>query len=120
MEGPASVDAEWSGRAAGPLQRGHSKRGAAIKHARAIATVGELCSLSLPSEVFVPALLEAMHAVIPSARNLFDWIDSGGRIERYYFEGAIDSNITAMPTNSMQQRCNMAIPLWLVTERMPR
>ena len=67
-----------------------------MKHARAIATVRELCSLGLPSELFVPALLEAMHAVIPSSRNLFDWIDSGGHIERYYFEGAIDSKIARL------------------------
>ena len=67
-----------------------------MKHTRAIATVRELCSLGLPSELFIPALLEAMHAVVPSARNLFDWIDGGGRIERYYFEGAIDGRITRL------------------------
>jgi DNA-binding CsgD family transcriptional regulator len=67
-----------------------------MKHARAIASVRELCSLGLPGELFVPALLEAMHAVIPSSRNLFDWIDSGGRIQRYYFEGPIDNKIARL------------------------
>ena len=37
-----------------------------------------------------------MHAVIPSARNLFDWIDGSGHIRRYYFEGAIDSKIARL------------------------
>src|SRR4030095_8704837 len=86
------------------FKRGHTKRDAAMKHARAIATVRELCSLGLPSELFVPALLESMHAVIPSARNLFDWIDSGGHIERYYFEGAIDSKIARLYFNEFYNR----------------
>src|SRR5262245_41549648 len=67
-----------------------------MKHAQAIAAVRDLCSLGLPSALFVPALLEAMHAVIPSSRNLFDWIDSSGHIQRYYFEGAIDNRIAKL------------------------
>lgn len=67
-----------------------------MKHAQAIAAVRELCSLGLSSEVFIPALLEAMHAVIPSSRNLFDWIDSDGHIQRYYVEGSIDSKIAKL------------------------
>ncbi len=67
-----------------------------MKHANAIAAVRELCSLGLSSELFVPALLEAMHAVIPSSRNLFDWIDSDGHIQRYYFEGSIDNKIARL------------------------
>jgi DNA-binding CsgD family transcriptional regulator len=67
-----------------------------MKHARAVAAVRDLCSLGLPGELFVPALLEAMHAVIPSSRNLFDWIDGSGHIERYYFEGPIDNRIARL------------------------
>src|SRR4249920_2058979 len=67
-----------------------------MKHAQAIAAVRELCSLGFSSEIFVPALLEALHGVIPSSRNLFDWIDGDGHIQRYYFEGAIDSNIAKL------------------------
>ena len=44
----------------------------------------------------MPALLEALHRIIPSARNLFDWIDSDGHIERYYFEGPIDHKIARL------------------------
>jgi len=67
-----------------------------VKHAQAIASVRDLCSLGLSSELFVPALLEAMHGVIPSSRNLFDWIDTEGHIQRYYFEGPIDSKIARL------------------------
>ena len=67
-----------------------------VKHAQAIAAVRDLCSLGLSSELFVPALLEALHGVIPSSRNLFDWIDRDGHIERYYFEGPIDSKIARL------------------------
>jgi DNA-binding CsgD family transcriptional regulator len=52
-----------------------------------------LCSLGLPGELLIPALLEALHGVIPSARNLFDWTDVGGNLVRYYFEGPIDHAI---------------------------
>jgi hypothetical protein len=67
-----------------------------VKHAQAIAAVRDLCSLGLSSELFVPALLEALHGVIPSSRNLFDWIDRDGHIERYYFEGPIGSKIARL------------------------
>lgn len=63
------------------------------KHAAAVAYVRELCSLGLSSELLIPALLEALHRVIPSARNLFDWVDGEGRILRYYFEGPIDHQV---------------------------
>ena len=28
--------------------------------------------------------------MIPSARNLFDWVNADGSIQRYFFEGLID------------------------------
>jgi hypothetical protein len=62
----------------------------AMKNAAAIASVRELCSLGLAGELLIPALLEALHRVIPSARNLFDWVNAQGSIQRYYFEGPID------------------------------
>jgi DNA-binding CsgD family transcriptional regulator len=64
-----------------------------MKNAGARAYIRELCSLGLASELLVPALLEALHRAIPSSRNLFDWVSSDGRIERYYFEGPIDHAI---------------------------
>ena len=63
-----------------------------MKNAAATATIRELCSLGLAGELLIPALLEALHRVIPSARNLFDWVNAEGGIQRYYFEGPIDHN----------------------------
>jgi DNA-binding CsgD family transcriptional regulator len=61
-----------------------------MKNVTATAAIRELCSLGLPGELLIPALLEALHRVIPSSRNLFDWVNAEGRIQRYYFEGPID------------------------------
>lgn len=49
-----------------------------------------LCQQDLPADSLVPAVLEALHAVVPSSRNLFDWTDAQGRLLRYYIEGPID------------------------------
>ena len=49
--------------------------------------------MGLPAEIFIPALLEALHGIIPSDRNLFDWTDSEGQLVRYYFEGPVDHEI---------------------------
>jgi hypothetical protein len=43
------------------------------KNTAAIASIRALCSLGLTGELLIPALLEALHQVIPSARNLFDY-----------------------------------------------
>ena len=64
-----------------------------MKHAHRIARIRALCSLGLPGEQLIPALLEALHGVIPSARNLFDWTDAQGNLVRYYFEGPINHEI---------------------------
>jgi DNA-binding CsgD family transcriptional regulator len=64
-----------------------------MKQAAAIASIRSLCSLGLPGEQLVPALLEALHKFIPSSRNLFDWTDPQGNLIRYYFEGPIDAEV---------------------------
>lgn len=64
-----------------------------MKQSASLAAIRALCGLGLPAEQFVPALLEALHRVIPSARNLFDWTDPGGGLVRYYFEGPIDAEV---------------------------
>ena len=51
--------------------------------------------MGLPAEVFIPALLEMLHGIIPSLRNLFDWVDASGNLVRYYFEGPIDQAVAA-------------------------
>ena len=45
---------------------------------RAVATFRALCCNGWPAKVFIPALLDALHDVIPSSRNLFDWTDNDG------------------------------------------
>lgn len=64
-----------------------------MKQAAAIASIRSLCGLALPGEQLIPAVLEAMHRVIPSSRNLFDWTDRDGNLIRYYFEGPIDAGV---------------------------
>ncbi|OYV02364.1 MAG: hypothetical protein CFE45_00640 [Burkholderiales bacterium PBB5] len=43
--------------------------------------------------MFIPALLDALHGLVPSARNLFDWTDAEGRLLDYYVEGPIDTEV---------------------------
>ena len=59
--------------------------------ARSIAALQALCGLGLHAQVLVPAVLEALHEVVPSYRNLFDWTDEEGRLLRYFIEGPIDA-----------------------------
>lgn len=44
-----------------------------MKRAAPIANIRSLCALRLPSEQLIPAILETLHGIIPSACNLFDW-----------------------------------------------
>lgn len=60
---------------------------------RAAATLKAVCDLDLPAESLVPVLLEALHDVVPSSRNLFDWTDAQGRLLHYFIEGPVDDQI---------------------------
>lgn len=64
-----------------------------MKNTASVSRIRALACAGLPPEGFVSAVLEALHGVIPSDRNLFDWTDSDGRIVRYFFEGPIDHAI---------------------------
>ena len=75
-----------------------------MKNATATAYIRELCSLGLAGELLIPALLEALHRVIPSARNLFDWVNAEGSIQRYYFEGPIDHNAARLYFDEFHNR----------------
>jgi DNA-binding CsgD family transcriptional regulator len=77
-------------------RRGPTTVGRTMKPARAIAALRTLCALQLHPEVLVPALLEALHALVPSQRNLFDWTDTQGRLVRYFIEGPIDAEIARL------------------------
>lgn len=71
---------------------------------KAVAAVRELCRLRLPQEVLVPAVLEALHGVVPSSRNLFDWCDDSGRLLHYYFEGPVDTTIAQLYFDEFHNR----------------
>lgn len=47
-----------------------------MKHAHAMAYLEQLCSLGLGGELIMPAVLQALHAIIPSQHNAFYWIDA--------------------------------------------
>lgn len=66
-----------------------------MKHSASLSTLRNLSRCGLTVEVFIPAALEALHGIIPSYRNLFDWTDADGNLVRYYFEGPIDHRIAA-------------------------
>lgn len=63
----------------------------AMSGKRRAAAVHLLCSMELHTEAFVAALLDVMHRVIPSRRNLFDWADDQGRQQRWLIEGPLDA-----------------------------
>ncbi len=75
-----------------------------MKPVRAVAALRALCSLGLHAEVLVPAVLETLHQIVPSYRNLFDWTDSQGRLLRYFIEGAIDAQIAQLYFDEFHNR----------------
>lgn len=66
-----------------------------MTHCADLTTLRALSRSGLSAEAFIPAALEALHKVVPSYRNLFDWTDPQGNLVRYYFEGPIDHHIAA-------------------------
>ncbi|MCB1998658.1 MAG: hypothetical protein KDG57_22750, partial [Rhodoferax sp.] len=52
----------------------------------------------------MPAFLEALHALVPSSRNLFDWTDEQGRLVRYFIEGPIDTQIAQLYFDEFHNR----------------
>ncbi len=91
-----------------------------MKSTRAIAALRALCSLKLHPEVLVPALLEALHSLVPSSRNLFDWTDAQGRLVRYFIEGPIDAEIARLYFTEFHNRREAeAMPAFHTLRRMP-
>jgi DNA-binding CsgD family transcriptional regulator len=66
-----------------------------MKHSASLSTLRALSRTGLLPEAFIPAALEALHGIVPSYRNLFDWTDAQGNLVRYYFEGPIDHQVAA-------------------------
>lgn len=91
-----------------------------MKEARSIAALRALCELKLHAEVLVPAVLEALHAVVPSHRNLFDWTDEQGRLVRYFIEGPIDGAIAQLYFDEFHNRREAeAMPRFDTLHRLP-
>lgn len=91
-----------------------------MKPARAITAIRALCSLRLHAEVLVPAVLEALHQLVPSQRNLFDWTDSQGRLVRYFIEGPIDAEIARLYFAEFHNRREAeAMPRFDALRRLP-
>ena len=71
---------------------------------RPIGIVQSLCALELGAQGFVVALLEALHEIVPSDRNLFDWSDDEGRLLHYYIEGPVDVGIARLYFDEFHNR----------------
>jgi hypothetical protein len=63
---------------------------------RALLALRRLCNHGWRAEVFIPALLDALHGLIPSARNLFDWADAEGRLLHYFVEGEVNTAVARL------------------------
>ncbi len=72
--------------------------------AKTMASLQALAAMGLPAGVLVPALLEALHGVVPSSRNLFDWADPDGRLLRYFIEGPIDAAVARLYFDEFHNR----------------
>lgn len=57
-----------------------------MTHARSVARFKQLCCLGLPGQIAMPALLGALHDVVPSYANIFFWSDAQGRVDNALFE----------------------------------
>ncbi len=87
---------------------------------RTIAALQALCSLKLHAQVLVPAVLEALHAVVPSYRNLFDWTDEQGRLLHYFIEGPIDAALAQRYFDEFHNRREAeAMPSFNTLQRHP-
>jgi len=74
----------------------------------------------LPAEQLVPALLESLHDLVPSHRNLFDWTDENAQLVRYFFEGPIDARIAQLYFDEFHNRLESeAMPAFALLARLP-
>jgi hypothetical protein len=67
-----------------------------MKHAASLNTLRAPSRAGLTAEAFTFAALEALHHIVPSYRNLFDWTDLQGNLIRFNFEGPIDHRIAGL------------------------
>ena len=91
-----------------------------MKPSNSSAALTALCELKLHAEVLVPAFLEALHSLVPSCRNLFDWTDEQGRLVRYFIEGEIDADLAQHYFDEFHNRREVeAMPAFASLQRQP-
>lgn len=59
-----------------------------MKSAAQIAYIRQLCFLGLGGQVIMPEILRALHALVPSAFNLFLWADEHHQLSNMYSENS--------------------------------
>jgi DNA-binding CsgD family transcriptional regulator len=76
----------------------------AMKYNAAIAHIRQLCSLGLGGQVIMPALLQALHWIVPSHSNVFTWTDEGGAMTNVCFEELVTPEIVALCLAALYNR----------------
>lgn len=67
-----------------------------MKYSAAIAHIRQLCSLGLGGQVIMPAVLQALHWIVPSHSNVFTWTDESGEMTNVCFEELVTPEIVAL------------------------
>jgi len=67
-----------------------------MKYTAAIAHIRQLCSLGLAGQVIMPALLQALHSIVPSHANVFTWTDENGEMTNVCFEELVRPEVVAL------------------------
>jgi DNA-binding CsgD family transcriptional regulator len=80
-----------------------------MKSSQSSAALRALCALGLHAEALVPAFLEALHGLVPSYRNLFDWTDEQGRLAHYFVEGPIDAAVARLYFEEFHNRRDLHV-----------
>lgn len=67
-----------------------------MKNTAAVAHFRQLCCLGLGGEVVMPALLKALHDIVPSAMNNFLWADDNGNVCNACYEAPITPELVTL------------------------
>lgn len=79
-----------------------------MKASATLARFRVLCSLGLGGEAVMPALLSALHGVIPHHASAFFWVDPQGRILNIYDGGVVDRRVLAAYANDFSKHARTA------------
>jgi DNA-binding CsgD family transcriptional regulator len=65
-----------------------------VKQGAAAAHIRQLCSLGLPAEAIIPALLRSLHQPAPCDLAAFFWVDAAGDMTHMYSEKMLSAEAT--------------------------